>query len=314
MGKNLEQTLAVLNGLVGNYLARTHNGLATEMTFCGRAGPLRPDAAGLSAAFPEPSARVVVFVHGLMTTERIWQMPDGTDYGSLLERDLGWSAAYVRYNSGLPISDNGARLSVLLQQLRAAYPKPIEELVLIGYSMGGLVIRAACHECAARDHGWLARVRRIIYVGTPHLGAPAERLGKLTSGILRAIPNAYTRLIADVSDLRSEGIQDLGHATLREQDRAIVASPWDLRDMRHPVPLLPDIEHHLIAGSLWGDARLALLFGDAIVPVASATYRGVAEDVLPPERVHVLPGVSHVALSHHPAVYERIKATLEKLT
>jgi hypothetical protein len=157
-------------------------------------------------------------------------------------------------------------------------------------------------------------VRRILYVGTPHFGAPGERLGKLTSEVLRAIPNHYTRLIADIANLRSDGIQDLAHATLREEDRAIARSAWDLRDARHPVPLLPNIEHHLIAGTLFEDTRLAFLFGDSVVPVASATYRGLALELLPPERVHVLPGLSHIALAHHPAVYQTIKATLEKPT
>ena len=37
MGNKLDRALAVLNGLVGDYLARTNNGLATEMA-CYRDG------------------------------------------------------------------------------------------------------------------------------------------------------------------------------------------------------------------------------------------------------------------------------------
>lgn len=324
MGKGIDTTLAVLNGLVGNYLARTGNGLATEMTLVHADQPLALERAALTAAFPQARPRLAVFVHGLMNTESIWRLPDGTDYGSLLERDLGWSAAYVRYNTGVAIADNGARFSALLERLVAAYPVELEELTLIGFSMGGLVIRSACHHALeTARHGWPKRVRRILYVGTPHFGAPGERLGKLTTEVLRVIPNAYTRLIADIANLRSDGIQDLAHAALRHEDRALARSPWDLRDARHPVPLLPNIEHHLIAGSLFTDPRLAFLFGDSVVPVGSATYaakqvasgdEGLADAVLPRERVHVLPGLHHVALAHHPAVYATIKATLEKPT
>jgi triacylglycerol lipase len=314
MGKGLETTLAVLNGLVGNYLARTNNGLATAMSLYHAERPLPLERAALTEAFPRASPRLAVFVHGLMNTEDIWRLPDGSDYGSLLERDLGWSAAYVRYNTGIAIAENGARFSALLEQLVAAYPVEVSELALIGFSMGGLVIRSACHAAGVTDQTWLKRVHRIVYVGTPHLGAPGERIGKLTSEVLRAIPNQYTRLIADIANLRSDGIQDLAHATLREEDRALVRSPWDLRDARHPVPLLPNIEHHLIAGSLFSDVRLRFLFGDSVVHVASATYGGLALELLPPERVHVLPGLNHVALAHHPAVYETVKATLEKST
>jgi pimeloyl-ACP methyl ester carboxylesterase len=314
MGKGLESTLAVLNGLIGNYLSRTGNGLATPLALIRGGVPIALDRESLAAAYPAASARVVVLIHGLMTHEGIWQLPDGNDYGSLLERELGWSAAYVRYNTGLAIAENGAQFSKMLEQLLAAYPIAIEELALVGYSMGGLVVRSACHAAAALGHTWISRVRRIIYVGTPHLGAPGERLGKLTSEVLQAIPNAYTRLIADIANLRSDGIQDLAHATLRHEDRAIERSPWDLRDARHPVPLLAGIEHHLIAGSLFTDPRLAFLFGDSVVRVASATYTGLALELLPADRVHMLPGLSHVALAHDPAVYAKIKATLEQPT
>src|SRR5712671_2299493 len=101
MGKGLETTLAVLNGLVGNYLSRTGNGLATEMSLYRADLPLPAERAALAAAYPNASPRIVVLVHGLMTTESHWRMSDGSDYGSLLERDLGWTAAYVRYNTGL---------------------------------------------------------------------------------------------------------------------------------------------------------------------------------------------------------------------
>lgn len=311
MGKSLETTLAVLNGLVGNYLARTNNGLATEMGLYHHEKPLALERDALWAAHPNARPRLVVFIHGLMNTEHIWRMPDGTDYGSLLERELDWTACYVRYNSGVAIADNGARLSALLQALLDAYPVDLEELLLVGFSMGGLVIRSACHAAELEHHTWRARVRRIVYVGTPHLGAPGERLGKLASNVLSSIPNAYTRLIAEIVNLRSDGIQDLAYALLRHEDRGVARKLWDLRDARHPVPLLPEIEHHLIAGSLFVDPRLAFLFGDAVVHVASATYAGQAQEILPPERVHMLPGLGHLALAHHPEVYKTIKAILE---
>jgi hypothetical protein len=314
MGRKLEQTLAVLNGLVGDYLARTQNGLATDMA-CFRAGrSVALDRAALAAAYPEPSARIALLVHGVMCSEAVWTMPDGSDYGSLLARDLGFAPVYLRYNTGRAIADSGAELSSLLQRLLRAYPLPIEEILPIGYSMGGLVIRSACHAAALRGHDWLARVRRAIYVGTPHLGAPAERVGKLVAQVLDAIDDPYTRLVAEIGELRSAGVKDLGHADLRHEDRALATA---LRDPRHPVPLLPQIAHYLIAGSLAVDPRLAALFGDAVVPIGSATYssaalRGGADPPLPPERVKVLPGLSHVGLAHHPDVYAQIRRFCEE--
>lgn len=305
MGKKLEQAIAILNGAVGDHLARTDNGLATAMAWVPRQHP--------------PAKRVVVLVHGLMCTEDIWTHEDGEDYGSLLARDLGFSPRYVRYNTGLPIADNGAALNALLAKLVREEPG-IEEIVPLGYSMGGLVIRAACHEVTtatathdaeARASGdWLSKVKKVIYVGTPHLGAPLERVGRVLSKVLAAIPDPYTRLAAELADLRSDGVKDLGDADLRHEDRARRVARLSLRDPRHPVPLLPSIQHYLVAGTLWGDVRFARLFGDAIVPVPSST-NGACIDAstlaLPPSHVRLLEGVSHVVLPHDPRVYEHVK-------
>jgi pimeloyl-ACP methyl ester carboxylesterase len=303
MGDKLDRTLAVLNGLVGDYLARTNNGLATEMA-CHHAGrPLALDAGAITGAHASPTPRAVVLVHGVMCDESVFRFADGSDYGTLLARDLGFTPFYVRYNSGLAIADAGAQLAALLERLVRAYPIALEQLLLLGYSMGGLLIRRACHVAAlAGESPWLPRVRRAIYLGTPHLGAPAERAGRTVAQILQLIDDPYTRLIADLGNLRSAGIKDLGDA--------------DVSDARHPLPLLASMRHYLIAGSLAVDPRLSVLFGDSIVPVASATYakdeRTIAAHVtnerLPQKQVKVLPGLSHIALARHSDVYEQIKA------
>lgn len=309
MGSKLDRTLAVLNGLVGDYLARTGNGLATEMACYHDGRPLALDAAAIAAAHACITPRVVVLVHGVMCDESVFRFADGSDYGSRLARDLGFTPFYVRYNSGLAITDAGTQLAGLLDRLTAAYPIVPDQLLLIGYSMGGLLIRRACHVAGlAGDSAWLPRVRRAIYVGTPHLGAPAERAGRTVAKVLQWIDDPYTRLIADIANLRSAGIQDLGDARV-----------LSLRDPRHPLPLLPSIEHCLIAGSITIDPRLAVLFGDSIVPVASATYAEtgrtidahLTNELLPQKQVKLLPGLSHVALAHHSDVYEGIKSFCE---
>ena len=312
MGKKLELAVAVLNGAVGDHLARTGNGLATAMTLVASGRPLACTRAALAAAHPEASARIVILVHGLMCTEDIWTLPDGSDYGSLLARDHGFTPLYVRYNSGLPIAENGKALAALLDALVPAYPVTIEEIVTIGYSMGGLVVRSACHlaSVAAPKSAWLALVRRAMYVGTPHLGAPMERVGRVVAKLLRAVDDPYTQLAAELADLRSDGVKDLGDADLRQEDRARRLPRMSLRDPRHPVPLLASIKHFLVAGSLSTDARLASLFGDSIVPLRSATDGScidAATFALPPDHVRIVSGASHVALAHDARVYEHLK-------
>ncbi len=316
MGRKLDATLAILNGAIGDYLSRTGNGLAIETSLVPRIGaePLTLERAPLARACPRASGRVALLVHGLMCTETIWEMADGSDYGAGLARDLGYTPVYVRYNSGLAIADSGAHLSAALDALAAAYPVAIEEIVPVGYSMGGLVVRSACHEARVAKRSWLAFVRRAIYVGTPHLGAPLERMGRTVAKVLRTIDDPYTRLVGELADLRSEGVKDLGNADLRHEDRAPGAPAVRLRDARHPVPLLPEIDHYLVAGSLSEDAAgLAALFGDALVPLRSATDGLVdpTRDVLPPSHVKIFGGRSHMMLAHDPEVYEVIRTWCE---
>jgi pimeloyl-ACP methyl ester carboxylesterase len=319
MGKQLETAIGVLNGAIGDYLVRTKNGLAIEMACYLRGERLPLDRVSIARAHPDARPRVAVLLHGLMCTESVWEFADGSDYGALLELDVGLTPLYVRYNSGVSIAENGAALSRLLASLVREYPRQLEEIVLIGYSMGGLVARSACHVAALTpaEHRWLPLVRRAIYVGTPHLGAPMERVGRLVARVLSAVDDPYTRLIADIADLRSNGVKDLGDADLRHEDRAAVLRRISLRDPRHPVPLLPSIAHYLIAGSLSIDARVAMLFGDAVVPVRSATDGGcidAATLALPPSHVKLVRGADHLAIAHHPEVYTHVRAWCEEET
>lgn len=335
MGRKLDIALAILNGTLGDHLARTGNALATETTFAHEGEPLPSTREAFARAYPRATPLVAVFVHGVMSTESVWTFADGhSSYGSLLARDSGVTPLLVRYNSGRAIADSGAGLAALLDALPSIYPAtaPLERILLVGHSMGGLVIRAACHTAKTREDPslWLPLVERVIYVGTPHLGAPLERLGRVVSKVLRTVDDPYTRLVADIADLRSEGIQDLGDADVRHEDRARRRGGLSLRDARHPVPLLPELEHFLLAGSLSSAPLVTALFGDALVPVASATHvarREEEEEVetasardaaeaLPRSHVKLLPGIGHLALAHHPAVYAQLlewtKDSMEK--
>lgn len=296
MGRANEIAVAIVNGAVGDYLARSGNGLATEMTFVRDGRPIRlADACA-------PNPRIVVLIHGLMAEESCWRDARGGDYGARLAADLGFHPLYLRYNSGLAIEENGAQFSALMERLVALWPVPIDEIVLIGHSMGGLVVRAACHVAAHEHHAWLGFVRRDFYLGTPHLGAPLERAGRVLNRVLHAVPDPVTRLVAVVADLRSGGLKDLGDAAIRPQDRG--RGSW-LRNPEHPVPLLPTIHHHLVAGTINKDPRIADLFGDLMVPVDSATGA-------PAKDTFIAHGVSHIGLARDDTVYTRLRAWLEE--
>lgn len=315
MGSRLDSALGVLNGLVGDHLERTGNGLATPMELVRDGAAIPLDSAGLSRALPEATARVALLVHGAMGSESVWRPRRGADpaqrldYGQLLARDLGYTPLYLRYNSGRAIPDNGADLAATLDRLVGAYPVALEEIAVVAHSMGGLVTRSACQVALTEDHRWLRLVRRAVYLGTPHRGAPLERWGRVLATLLRRVDDPFTRLAADIGDLRSDGVKDLGDADLRHQDRARRRPTVGRRDLPHPIPLPPGIRHYLVAATLSDGQRLAATVGDVLVPVPSATDGlGWAP---PPSHVRVFPGVGHFQLARDPGVYAQIKAWLE---
>src|SRR3546814_16026451 len=101
----------------------------------------------------------------------------GGDVAAGLLRELGYSVLHLHYNSGRHISHNGRDFADLLHALSAQWPMPIEELVLIGHSMGGLVSRSACHHAGVVGHDWLAKLRAMVFLGSPTHGAALERGG-----------------------------------------------------------------------------------------------------------------------------------------
>ncbi len=319
MRYDLELCIGVLNGAIGDYLQRTGNGLAIPMQLVHGGRPLPLTRAALAAAYPAPLRRAAVLVHGLMSTETVWEMDDGATYGSLLERDLGVTPLYVRFNSGLHVSDNGSLLDALLERLIDIYPAPLSELILVGHSMGGLVLRSATHMASLAERRWLPLVKRAFYIGTPHLGAPLERFGNALSWALRsfgdAVGDPITQLIADIVNLRSSGVKDLRYANLRREDWEGADADALLQNRRHPVPLLPQIRHHLVAATLSADPRLALLFGDALVPLRSATGRAEPADRSPPfpqDHVRIIPRLNHLEMAHDLEVYAPIRAWCEE--
>jgi triacylglycerol lipase len=292
-GGRVDAALSVLNGVVGDFLRERGNGLEIEMELRHADATLQCEGAALAAAHPRGAEKLCVFVHGLVTNEAIWRYPGdpATSYGSLLEAAQGYAPCYVRYNSGLAVAANGELLAALLDALVANAPSPPRELVLVGHSMGGLVIREACQVAAARGDPWLAIAKHIFYLGSPHLGTPLEKLGSVVTAALRALRIGHLRLAADVFDLRSRGIQDLRAGST--------------------VPLVAGVAHHAVVGTLNANERhvLTLLLGDALVRIPSAAGRANGAPLFAREKVRVFPGVAHNVLAHHPAVYAHLAAT-----
>ena len=234
-----DDALAVVNGLFGDELAERDSRFAFPMTVRadGVAVPLGHDTTrtAVTDAVPHAGPRICLLVHGLMSTESIWRFPSDptTTYGTMLARDRGVTTLSLRYNTGRHISINGRELAHVLNRLLRTWPVPVEEINLIGHSMGGLVIRSACHYGRhLRPRGrnlpigrrWTGKVRRVVLVGAPNTGAPLEVVVNALSAALWALPVPATRLVGLGLDRRSAGIKDLRFgsivdALVRQVDR-----------------------------------------------------------------------------------------------
>lgn len=306
----------VVNGLIGDHLVETGNALAIPMVLR-RAGQTLPlERAALAAALPDATGRVVVLIHGLCMSDLQWD-PREIDvqrgqggHGQALARDLGCTPVYLHYNTGLHISRNGRELAALLEALVGAWPVPVEQLAIVGHSMGGMVARSACHYAAQAGHGWPAKLRKLVFLGTPHHGSPLERHGNAFETVLASIP--YAAPFAKLGRLRGAGITDLRHGNLLDQDWQGSDRFERTGDRRGIVPLPDGVECYAIAAT---DGRRpdgfgSRVWGDGLVPVQSAL--GEHQDpgralAFPASHRWIAYGTSHLALLHRQDVYERIR-------
>lgn len=309
-----EPLLAALNGVLGDHLAASANALATPMTLrhAGRALPM--ERAALAEAMPQLNGRLLIFVHGLCMNDLQWTRA-GQNFGAALHRELGYTPLYLRYNSGRHISTNGRAFAAQLEALQQQWPVPIEEVNLIGHSLGGLLSRSACHYAQRGGHAWLRSLRRLITLGTPHHGARLERGGNWVDVLLGA--NAYTAPFARLGKIRSAAITDLRHGSLRDED-------WQGRDrfarpapLPQPVPLPAGVACYAIAataGRQSGGIGNHLL-GDGLVDLRSALGRHddpLRDLSIPAARQWVGHGMTHLDLLSHAAVLRQLKVWLDE--
>jgi triacylglycerol lipase len=308
-------TISMLNGMYGDSLQEHSSGLALEMAFYQQGRSLRLECDTLRTAHSQPMRKVCVLIHGLGCNEFLWQFKapasfmaaPGTkvDYGQLLHDEFGYTPFYVRYNTGLAVAENGRSLARLLDTLYACYPVPIEQILLIGHSMGGLVVRSACHYGTQQGERWVEQVKQVFYLGTPHDGADLERWAQNTEDALQAAHNPISRLIGNVFNGRSQGIKDLRYGTLVTPD--VIDEGWDdvEHHQRRAVPWLAHAKHYLIGGTLTCDPAnvVSVLLGDGLVCPPHNM-----DNAIPNENIRLVLGVRHLQLARNWEVYQQLAA------
>jgi pimeloyl-ACP methyl ester carboxylesterase len=309
-----EALLAALNGVIGDHLAASENPLAIPMQLRRNGRPLVLTKQDLAAGIPDPSGRILLLLHGLCMNDLKWRRngPNGHDHGEALARDAGFTPLYLHYNSGQHVSTNGRAFAGIMETLVQAWPVPVEELVIIGHSMGGLVAHSACHYARLAGQTWLQHLRQLVFLGTPHHGAPLERGGNWLTVILERSP--YTAALARLGKIRSAGITDLRHGSVLDAD-------WQHGDRfahskkRIPVPLPEGVQCYAIAASIAktpGDSGKSPA-GDGLVPVRSALGQHADERLclnIPESRQWVGYGMHHLDLLDNDEVYQQLRKWL----
>jgi pimeloyl-ACP methyl ester carboxylesterase len=308
-GPERAAVLAALNGVIGDYLSETRNPLAIEMCLCHGGQPLEIERQALHAALPEANGKLLVLVHGSGMSNLQWNRA-GHDHGAALARDLGYTPIYLRYNSGLHISTNGIAFADLLERLVAEWPAPIEELVLLGHSMGGLVARSACHAGEEAGHTWRTKLKKLVCIGSPHHGAPLERGGNWIDRALEI--SRYSAPLSRLGKLRSAGVTDMRHGNVLDEH-------WQGRDRfahaddpRKRLTLPDGVQCYAIAATTTPLPQKKLR-GDGLVPVDSALGRHKKAGLVlgfPEDHQWIGHGMGHLDLLNRREVYETLRSWL----
>ncbi len=307
-----EAALAALNGVLGDHLVARNNPLTIPMQFRRNGLPLAIDDLSFDEAVRQSDGKIALMVHGSCMNDLQWKNQEH-DHGTALARDLGYLPVYLHYNTGLHISQNGREFAGLIEVLINRLPQPTE-LVIIAHSMGGLVSRSACHYGKVAGHSWLEYLRKIVFLGTPHHGAPLERAGNWIDIILEISP--YSAPFSRIGKIRSAGITDLRYGNILDED-------WKGRDRfecsgdhRRSVPLPDGIQCYTIAATTNNKMNTLgdQFIGDGLVTLNSATGRHKNADLnllFPKPHQWIARNMNHMDLLYQPEVYATIKRWLE---
>ena len=248
---------------------------------------IRSGCAELWSASPREIGRIpVVFIHGMLGSPANWSaMIDR------LSADPPIRARYqfltFRYDSLQSIPESGRELLEALVEARRRFDpegldNSFDRVVLVGHSLGGLVAKSAAIGLGPPSAGAGSpppeadrrpprpRVARLVFVATPHRGAPVDR------GMVRSAGTWIARGISPSIVAR--------HAAGEE---VAVRLPTSVDQLTWDHPLLQELERSEDASGVTSHSIIATLrepteagATDGIVPVASARHRGARSEVV----------------------------------
>ncbi len=303
---------SVINGVVGDYLGDTENPLKITMQFRYQSKAIRLDKKSIEEAYPTINGKILLMVHGSCLGDTQWSRK-GHNHGEEMAEEFNKTPIYLNYNSGLHISTNGQKFNQLLEELVKNWPVPIEEIIVVAHSMGGLVMRSALYYGKKEQKSWTKHLRKIVFIGTPHHGSQLERTGNYVDVILNSIH--YTKPFARLGKIRSAGVTDLRYGNLIDED-------WNRNDrfertgdQREYLPLLEEVDYYSIAAVTGKKpkSKSNRIPGDGLVNIRSA----LGQHVNPAKNLHfkeentlIIYETAHMDLLSSLTVYAKLKEWL----
>jgi triacylglycerol lipase len=297
--------VATVNGLIGDELRMVDDPQANVMAVRKDGGDVPVSPWPIGESFRDAGSHIVLFLHGLCENDESWNQGDRSTtstYAQRIKDDTDGTPVFIRYNTGLRVSENGKHLDWLIRQLVASWPTDVTRITLVGHSMGGLVVRGATNHATASGQTWQHLVRDVICLGTPHTGAALEKVAHMGSRVLHFFPES--RPFSAILNARSGGILDLrhGYITKEEWEGQDLTQLWGL-DRIAAAPL-PHAEYHFVIATLGATKRhpFSRILGDLLVHFSSAAGIGRSGAVVDGARLEYLPSTHHFALLNHPRV------------
>jgi pimeloyl-ACP methyl ester carboxylesterase len=306
-------------------------------------GLLRPDRAaaarGLYMLEPyQPGKIPVLMVHGLWSSPVTW-MQMFNDLRALPEIRERYQFWFYLYPTGQPFWISATQLRQDLAQMRKTFDPEgreigLDQMVLVGHSMGGLVSKMQTVEGGDRfwqvfsdkpfDHVMAepevrqalhsavyfqpnASVRRVITLGTPHRGShfansPTRYLARQLIKLPNMLMQTGEKLRRENPDIfRPGGPADIATSI----DSLAPDSP--LLPVLYSAPKPPWIKYHNVVGMVepGGVFRFSAK-GDGVVPLDSARLADADSEIVVP--------ADHVSIHTHPlSVLEVRRILLEHL-
>ena len=315
--------LSAINGVIGDYLHTQQSPLSIAMAFRQHGKDIEVEA--LARHIVESEGKLLIMVHGLCMNDVQWRQGEH-DHGYHLANDLSCTTVYLHYNTGRHIYQNGIELNVLLGELASQFhslqSQHSLDISVVAHSMGGLVARSALYyskaaisEAAEEKVNWPEYVKKIVFLGTPHHGAPLEKAGNWADLFLGM--HHFTAPLTRITQIRSAGIADLRHGYIVESD-VHSERPFDFAtDQRKPIPLPDGVACFAIATTSSASPNVINkhLVGDGLVPLNSAL--GIHENEafhlnFKPENQWVGNNISHLDLLGHKTIYDVIHRWLSQ--